>query len=107
MLRAVMRNKTRFHHRYLGFREVGERHVCEEDEITSIFFDGLGFVDAIGLRFVWLCLRSVLVFHFTKEKGPDFRPFFRSPSTPISHGRKVVFARMSSTLPPGIMLMDA
>lgn len=53
MLRAVMRNKTRFHHRYLGFREDGERHVCEEDEITSIFFDGLALLTPSDCVLFW------------------------------------------------------
>ena len=53
MLRAIVHKKTRLHRRYLGHREEGEKHVREEDEITSNFFDGLALLDAPDVLKFW------------------------------------------------------
>ncbi len=72
MLRAIVQKKTRFHHRYLGHREEGEKNVRAEDEITSSFFDGLALLDAPDvLRFWRQLLGKEQRFSFFPDEEPS------------------------------------
>lgn len=77
MLRAIAHKKTRLHHRYLGIREEGEKHVREEDEITSNFFDGLAMLDARDVFAFWAQLtesgESSAFFPEGEPVGVDWR----------------------------------
>ena len=71
MMRAVVGEKTRLHHRYLGHRDDDERHVREEDEITSAFFDGLALLSPLDGQAFW---RELLGHEFSKTFFPDTPP---------------------------------
>lgn len=61
MLHSFCHGKSHLYRRYLGHRDVGEKRVCEEDEITSLIMGPLDYMpsEASGLFWRELIERNV------------------------------------------------
>lgn len=53
MLHAITQKKTNIHLRYLGHREIGERRITAEDEITSLLLGPLAFMPYADIATFW------------------------------------------------------
>ncbi|WP_448695359.1 hypothetical protein [Pseudomonas moraviensis] len=53
MLHAFHQRKSHLYKRYLGHREIGEKRVCEEDEITALIMGPLDYMPASAVELFW------------------------------------------------------
>ncbi|MPQ71777.1 MULTISPECIES: hypothetical protein [unclassified Pseudomonas] len=67
MLHAVTKNKSRLYERYLGHREIGEKRVSEEDEITALIMGPLAFLPPYAIGLFW----KALLKDVPSERFPD------------------------------------
>lgn len=56
MLHSLCHGKSHFYRRYLGHRDVGEKRVCEEDEITSLIMGPLDYLPPEASGSFWRAL---------------------------------------------------
>lgn len=56
MLHAFNQGKSTLYRRYLGHREIGEKRVCAEDEITALIMGPLDYLPAEAAGLFWRCL---------------------------------------------------
>jgi hypothetical protein len=81
MLHAFARNKSRAYERYLGVRDEFEPRVSSEDEITSIIFGPLDFLQASDNWTLWkLVLQSRASEDMSGALPPDYFSDSFSPS---------------------------
>lgn len=77
MLHAFNQGKSSLYKRYLGHREIGEKRVCAEDEITALIMGPLDYLPAEAAGLFW---RSLI------ERGRhDVHPAF--PAGPVENAR--------------------
>lgn len=77
MLHAFNHGKSHLYRRYLGHREMGEKRVCEEDEITALLMGPLDYMPASAVELFWRGL--------VERQGHRISPGF--PSATASHVR--------------------
>lgn len=77
MLHAFNQGKSLLYKRYLGHREVGEKRVCGEDEITSLIMGPLDYLPAEAAGLFW---RGLI-----ERGGRDVQPAF--PAGAVEHAR--------------------
>ncbi|MDI3398846.1 hypothetical protein QLG12_11580 [Pseudomonas sp. V88_4] len=68
MLHAFNQGKSSLYRRYLGHREIGEKRVCAEDEITALIMGPLDYLPAESAGLFW---RSLI-----ERGGRDVHPAF-------------------------------
>lgn len=77
MLHAIKSKKSKSHERYKGLREDGERHVREEDEVTSIILGPLDFLPTQEAYSFWKQLAD--------EQAPSEKRLPTEPPADLRH----------------------